>query len=77
MTQAYLHRFILQVNQLIPERPYPVQANRLTQIQASGLYRDLQLALRREPTPLEQTALLRAWQELRELGYETDLDPRE
>lgn len=77
MTQAYLRSFILEVNQTNPERPYPVQANRLTQIQASGLYRDLQLALRQESSPLQQTALLRAWQELRELGYETDLDPRE
>lgn len=77
MTQAYLRSFILEVNQINPERPYPVQANRLTQIQASGLYRDLQLALRREPQPLKRTALLRAWQELRELGYDTDLDPQE
>lgn len=77
MTQAYLRSFILEVNQLTPERQYPVEANRLTQIQASGLYRDLQLALRREPRPLKRTALLRAWQELRELGYDTDLDPQE
>ena len=77
MTPANLRSFILEINAQHATRQYPQQANRLTKIQADGLYRELQLALRQKPEPLERTKLLRAWQDLRELGFDTELDPCE
>lgn len=77
MTQAYLRSFVQQLNQEDRTKPLPLEANRFTKIQADGVYRALQLAIRVETRPLEITALLRAWQELRDLGFDTDLDPRE
>jgi hypothetical protein len=75
MTAANLRSFILETNQSQLARDYPVQANRLTKIQAHGLYRDLQQALQQCSNPVRRTSLLRAWQDLRDLGFETDLEP--
>jgi hypothetical protein len=74
MTTANLLSFIIETNRSQMSRSYPLQANRLTKIQAHGLYRDLQQALQHCSDPLKRTSLLRAWQDLRDLGFETDLD---
>lgn len=77
MTQAYLHSFIVHYNQTSKDRQYPTKVNRLSKIQASALYIELNSALQHTPNSQQRLALLRAWQELRELGYDTDLLPQE
>jgi len=74
MPQAFLRSFITEFNQASADRRYPMQANRLSHIQASALYLDIKAAFQHQTQSLQQHALRCAWQELRDLGFDTDLD---